>query len=74
MGLGGAPIRDGEEPMKEGDLTEKTLAELKVSFASYGHRPSEEMWIGIRAAVETMEKMAGGNLDGRAYLPPSIPG
>ena len=55
----------------KGDLTEKTLASLRSTFAGYGHKPSEAMWAGIRALVEKLEGMANGTLETLSLpLPP----
>jgi hypothetical protein len=62
------------ESHNEGDLTGKTPSALKSTFAHFGHQPSQPMWEGIKALIETLEGMANGTLGLLAYLSSLDPG
>ena len=62
------------ETCTQGDLADKTLSALQDTFAQFGHHPSQAMWAGIKALVETLEGMANGTLRLLAYLSSLDPG
>ncbi len=57
-----------------GSLTEQAISALRTKFSEYGHEPSPAMWAGIKALLETLERMADGDLAPAAYLSPLDPG
>ena len=63
-----------EDNYSDGELTDKTLSDLRSTFSQYGHTPSEAMWVGLRALVDALVGMANGTLQHLPYLSPLDPG
>ena len=63
-----------EDNYSDGELTDKTLSDLRSTFSQYGHEPSEAMWVGIRALIDALAGMANGTLHHLPYLSPLDPG
>lgn len=55
-------------------LTARVLASLKLTFLSYGHFPSPDMWVALEAICQTLEAMADGNCEPSIYLSSLDPG
>lgn len=61
-------------PVRGGDLAASTMAALRGSFASRGHRPSKAQWSALEDIAGTLESMANGKLDRLVYLSSVDPG
>ncbi len=62
-------------PRREGDLTERTMAGLKIKFDEWNHHPSVEMMGGLCEAAKVIQGMADGKLrDQSFYISFSEPG
>jgi hypothetical protein len=55
-------------------LTDETLSTLKAFFEAHDNRPSEQMWIALRALAATLEKMAEGKCEPQLFLSSLDPG
>ncbi|RXH35557.1 hypothetical protein [Bradyrhizobium zhanjiangense] len=55
-------------------LADLTLVSLQATFQRFGHQPSEAMWVGLRAAAETLEDMANGTCLPAVYVSSLDPG
>lgn len=63
-------------PRRESDLTERTMAGLRVTFEGRNHHPSEQLMEGLQEAALTIQGMADGSLSDQnfyiSFLAPGI--
>lgn len=68
-----SPSVEPDQPNPE-SFVERTLADLRKSFASYGHRPSDSMWDAIEDIARAIDEMAEGKLKPIFYTSALDPG
>lgn len=57
-----------------GPLAQAALANLRTTFATMNHAPSDKMWEALTAALDTMERMANGTAKSVVYASTIDPG
>lgn len=67
-------IKAAPQSSSDVSFTERTLSDLRKTFAAYGHRPSDSMWDAIEDIARTIDEMAEGKLKPVFYTSALDPG